>query len=141
MEPPEDLSTLLGRAHQTLLAEMAGELRAAGYEELSPEQARVLEVLQAGGCTAAELGETLEVTQQAALHLAKELQRRGYVRRTAHPGGRGRVLCVLTEKALQHLRAAGYLRARLEMRLIERMGAEGLDDLRARLAQLGQDQP
>lgn len=154
-DPPEtgnslgaaDLRTLLGLAHQVIGAGILADLAAAGYDEIRPVHGLVLQALQTrDGATSGELSEILGISQQEAGQLVKDLHRRGYLCSTPHPGSNRRIRYVMTDRAQQQLRAFGYVTARQEARLSERIGAEALADLRGRLAdliraQVGDDVP
>ncbi|WP_285623912.1 MarR family winged helix-turn-helix transcriptional regulator [Kineosporia sp. NBRC 101677] len=136
-----DLTHLLRLALQTVRAETMTELAAAGYEQLGPLHDLAFSVLQTrGGCTSDELGEEIGVATPEAVKLAKELEKRGYLRRIPGPRGPRHPHYVITSKAQQHLRAAGYVQARQEARLAEWLGGNGLTELRTRLAQLVRSQ-
>lgn len=125
------LADLLTSALEVLRAESLGDLSAAGYVELDPLSARAFAHLKAeGGCTGGELAAALELTSPDTTRLVKDLERRGFVRRDPSPRGPRHVRFVLTDRALQQLRASGYVWARLEARLGERMGPDALAELR-----------
>jgi DNA-binding MarR family transcriptional regulator len=126
-----DLATLLTSALEALRAESLADLSAAGYVELDPLSARAFAHLKAeGGCTSGDLAQALELPPADTTRLLKDLERRGYLRRDPSPRGPRHVRFVLTDRALQQLRASGYVSARLEARLGERMGPEVLAELR-----------
>lgn len=132
-----DLSYLLQTALTVLRAEAVTGLVDAGYDELTPVQAEAFEVLrERGGLTGEDLSGALELPGPEAVKLAKGLEQQGYVRRTPGPRGPRHPIYVLTSKAQQHLRAAGYVHARLQDRLVDRLGSEEMADLRIRLARL-----
>ena len=126
-----DLATLLSSALETLRAESVADLAAAGYVELDPPSARAFAELQAqGGCTSSDLATALGLTAQETTHLLKDLERRGYLKRDPSPRGPRHVRFVLNDRALQQLRASGYVQARLAARLADRLGPEVLAGLR-----------
>ncbi|MCD5353777.1 MarR family winged helix-turn-helix transcriptional regulator [Kineosporia mesophila] len=133
----QDLTFLLGAAYQSIQTEFRTELDSAGYADVRPLHSLVFQVLQTrGGCTSGDLADDLGLTRQATLQTVKDLEKRGYLRQAPHPEGGRRVLYVLTEKAQQHLRAAGYVLGRIENRLVDKIGDQSLTVLRTRLAQL-----
>ncbi|GAB6898201.1 MarR family winged helix-turn-helix transcriptional regulator [Kineosporia succinea] len=131
-----ELTFLLGAAYQAILASSGAEMHTAGYDGLRPVHDTILHTLHEGGHTSGELAEVLGISQKETVQLIRDLEKRGHLRQAPHPSGGRRVLYVLTDKAQQHLRAAGYVQARLETRLVEKVGAEGMSELRSRLAQL-----
>ena len=112
-----ELAFLLGHGYHALLGEFVRRLDAAGYGDLRPAHGFVFQALRGPGRTASELAEHLGVTKQAAGQLVDDLERRGYVKRVAHPAGGRRRLVVLTEAAERHLRVAGDTLHRLEAEL------------------------
>lgn len=125
------LATLLSSALEVLRAESVADLGAAGYVELDPLSDRAFAHLKAeGGCTSSELAGALDLTPADTTRLLKDLERRGYLKRDPSPRGPRHVRFVLTDRALQQLRASGYVWSRLEARLGERMGPEVLAELR-----------
>ncbi|TDQ05465.1 DNA-binding MarR family transcriptional regulator [Labedaea rhizosphaerae] len=114
-----ELVFLLGHGYNALLGEFVRRLDAAGYGDLRPAHGFVFQALWGPGKTASELAEHLGVTKQAAGQLVDELERRGYVKRVAHPAGGRRRLVVLTEAAERHLRVAGETLHQLERELAE----------------------
>ncbi|MCD5311701.1 MarR family winged helix-turn-helix transcriptional regulator [Kineosporia babensis] len=97
----------------------------------------VFTVLQErGGLTVEDLAEALSLTAPEAVQLTKTLEKRGYLRRTPGPRGARHPLYVVNSKAQQYMRAAGYVQVRQEARLVERLGEDGVAELRTRLTQL-----
>ncbi|MGP3924358.1 MarR family winged helix-turn-helix transcriptional regulator [Streptomyces sp. 8N616] len=123
-------------AFQLLLGEFNGRLAEAGYGDLRPVHGMAFQVLRDGGATSSELAERLGVTKQAAGQIVDDLERRGYVRREAHPAGGRRRLVVLTGKAHEHLSVAGRTLHALEAELAERVGERDLTALRTELARV-----
>ena len=123
-----ELAFLLGHGYNALLGEFVRRLDAAGYGDLRPAHGFVFQALRGPGKTASELAEHLGVTKQAAGQLVDELERRGYVKRVAHPAGGRRRLVVLTEAAQRHLDVAGrtlhQLEAELDQDLVGRLRAD-----------------
>jgi DNA-binding MarR family transcriptional regulator len=68
--------------------------------------------------------------------MVDDLERRGYLRREAHPDGGRRRLVVLTDRAHAHLAVAGRVRHGLEAELAAQLGDEELARLRVDLARL-----
>ncbi|GAB3264073.1 MarR family winged helix-turn-helix transcriptional regulator [Kineosporia babensis] len=141
-QPPDplaesELTYLLRMALQTVRAETTAELVAVGLEELRPLDNMVFTVLQErGGLTVEDLAEALSLTAPEAVQLTKTLEKRGYLRRTPGPRGARHPLYVVNSKAQQYMRAAGYVQVRQEARLVERLGEDGVAELRTRLTQL-----
>lgn len=126
-----ELTVLLGLAFQLLLGEFNGRVAEAGYPELRPVHGLAFQALGPAGATSSELAARLGVTKQAAGQLVDDLERRGYVRREAHPAGGRRKLVVLTDAAHAHLGVAGRLLRELEAELAGRLRGEAAGDAAA----------
>ncbi|WP_326797001.1 MarR family transcriptional regulator [Streptomyces sp. NBC_01808] len=122
--PTPELLFLLGMAFQLVLTEFNERVAAAGYPDLRPVHGMIFQILGADGATSSELATRLGVTKQAAGQLVDDLERRGYVLRTAHPAGGRRKLVVLTDAARRHLRVAGDVLHDLEAELARRTGTD-----------------
>ncbi|WP_407566184.1 MarR family winged helix-turn-helix transcriptional regulator [Streptomyces sp. 184] len=122
--PAPELLFLLGMAFQLVLTEFNERVAAAGYPDLRPVHGMTFQILGAEGATSSELAARLGVTKQAAGQLVDDLERRGYVLRTAHPAGGRRKLVVLTDAARRHLAVAGDALHDLEAELARRTGTD-----------------
>jgi DNA-binding MarR family transcriptional regulator len=131
-----ELTFLLGLGFQLVLAEFVRRVADAGYPDLRPVHGLAFQVLRGPGVTSTELADRLGVTKQAAGQLVDDLERRGYVRRQAHPEGGRRRLVVLTERATDHLAVAGRVLHGLEAEIAAGIGAGDLANLRAELTRL-----
>lgn len=60
-------------------------LAAAGFDDFTPAQARVMQRIGPQGTRLTELAEAAQVTKQTASFLVDQLERAGYVRRTPDP--------------------------------------------------------
>jgi DNA-binding MarR family transcriptional regulator len=131
-----ELTFLLGLAFQVVLGEFVRRVDAAGYADLRPVHGMLFQVLRGPGATSSEIAERLGVTKQAAGQMVDDLERRGYLRREAHPDGGRRRLVVLTDQAHAHLAVAGRVLHGLEAELAAQLGDEELAGLRVDLARL-----
>jgi DNA-binding MarR family transcriptional regulator len=129
----------MGMGFQLVLGEFVRRMDAAGHADLRPIHGAAFQALRGQGATGTELAERLGVTKQAAGQIADDLERKGYVRREAHPEGGRRRLIVLTGKAHEHLRVAGRILHELEAELTGRLGEADLARLRGELARLIRD--
>lgn len=131
-----ELTWLLGIGFQVILAEFSRRLDAVGQGDLRPVHGMIFQIAKGKGITSTELAERLGVTKQAAGQLVADLEKRGYVRREAHPEGGRRRLVVLTEKAVEHLNVAGPILHQLEAELAAQSGDANLVGLRTELARI-----
>lgn len=60
-------------------------LAAAGFDDFTPAQAKVMQRIRPEGSRLTELAEAAQVTKQTASFLLDQLERAGYVRRTPDP--------------------------------------------------------
>ncbi|MET9290834.1 MarR family transcriptional regulator [Streptomyces sp. NPDC003077] len=132
--PDVELTFLLGMAFQLLLSEFTHRVAEAGYPDLRPVHGMAFQILYGPGATSSELAEKLGVTKQAAGQIVDDLEKRGYVRREAHPAGGRRKLVVLTEAAHRHLAVAGRILHDLESEAAHRADQGDLSVLRNELA-------
>lgn len=68
-------------------------LEDAGFSDITPAQARLLQRIGPNGTRVTELADAAQVTKQTASFLVDQLERAGYVRRTPTPLTRGRDWC------------------------------------------------
>src|SRR4051794_19986872 len=89
-------------------------LTAAGFDDVTLAQARLLQRLGPHGTRLTELAEAAQVTKQTASHLVDQLERTGYVRRTPDPSdGRARLIRA-AERGLAAKRIADPVAAEVE---------------------------
>ena len=70
-------------------------LAAAGFDDFTPAQARVMQRIGPNGTRLTELAEAAQVTKQTASFLVDQLERAGYVRRLPDPSdARARLVCI-----------------------------------------------
>ncbi len=127
------LSLFVGHA---LAEAVLGEVAAAGHAGLRVSHGYVFQHLIGAARTVGELGERLQVSQQAASKVIAELESLGYVERTADAGD-GRVRRVqLTDRGEQAVAAARAARSAIDRRLARRCGADALETTRQTLARV-----
>jgi DNA-binding MarR family transcriptional regulator len=102
--------------------ELQRRLAADGFDDVRFADGFVFQHLVDGPVTIGALAERLEVTQQAASKSVADLERRGYVARTADPGDARARLVALTERGLAAIEGARSHRAALVAELGERLG-------------------
>ncbi|MFI0352561.1 MarR family winged helix-turn-helix transcriptional regulator [Actinomadura sp. 9N407] len=74
-------------------------LAAAGHDDITLAQGRLLQRIDDGGSRVSELAEAAQVTKQTAGYLVDQLERAGYVERTPDPSDARARLVRLTERA------------------------------------------
>jgi DNA-binding MarR family transcriptional regulator len=128
--------TLLRRLHLSVRAHVVDELRAAGYDDITPAHISVFQTPGPDGVRPTELAERALMTKQAMNHLLAGLEERGYVERvTSADDGRARVVR-LTAKGRTLTQFIQQTSAAIERRWATELGAAGLAELRDSLEQL-----
>ncbi|MGP4029294.1 MarR family winged helix-turn-helix transcriptional regulator [Actinomadura sp. 3N407] len=78
---------------------MFAALAAAGHDDITLAQGRLLQRVDDGGSRLSELAEAAQVTKQTAGYLVDQLERAGYVERTPDPTDARARLVRLTDRA------------------------------------------
>jgi DNA-binding MarR family transcriptional regulator len=102
--------------------ELQRRLAADGFEDLRFADGFLFQHLVEEPVTIGVLAERLDVTQQAASKSVADLERRGYVARTADPGDARARLVALTARGEAAIEGARRHRAALVAELGERLG-------------------
>jgi DNA-binding MarR family transcriptional regulator len=111
-------------------------LAAAGFDDFTLAQARLVQRLGPDGTRLTELAEAAQVTKQTASHLVDQLERSGYVRRTPDPSdGRARLIRA-AERGLAAKRIADPIAAEVEAEWRAHLGARRFEQLREALTRL-----
>ncbi|MGY1813661.1 MarR family winged helix-turn-helix transcriptional regulator [Blastococcus sp. SYSU D00820] len=86
-EDAEELNVglLLFLPYRAMENRVFAALAAAGFDDFTLAQARVMQRIGPEGTRLTELAEAAQVTKQTASHLVDQLERAGYVRRTPDP--------------------------------------------------------
>ena len=86
-DQPDGLNVglLLFIPYRAMETRVFAALAAAGFDDFTPAQARVMQRIGPDGTRLTELAEAAQVTKQTAGFLVDQLERAGYVRRTPDP--------------------------------------------------------
>jgi DNA-binding MarR family transcriptional regulator len=126
------LITLVRRLHLAIRSELAEELHARGYDDITPAHIYVFQTPGPDGVRPTELARRALMTKQAMNHLLGGLEQRGYLERVTAPGdGRARVLR-LTRKGRRLTTLIQETSAGIERRWEAELGS-------ARLAEIGEE--
>ncbi|MFB4318362.1 MarR family winged helix-turn-helix transcriptional regulator [Actinomadura sp. 21ATH] len=121
-------------AFRAIVDEVHAELARAGHPDLRPMHGFVFQAIGPDGTTAAELGQRLGVSKQAAGKTVESLERMGYVERAADPRDARRKIVRLTGRGLDSLARSAAAFDRIRARWAADLGADRLgaleDDLR-----------
>lgn len=111
-------------------------LAAAGYDDITPAQARVFQRIAAGGSRLTDLAEQAGVTKPTAGFLVDQLERAGYVERVPDPSdGRARLVKV-AERGARSVEASRAIVAEIEAEWTAHLGERRMAQLRRLLTDL-----
>lgn len=128
--------TLMFIAHRAAEAQVMAAVAAAGADDLTLAQARLLQRMDPNGIRATELAERAGITKQTAGALVDQLETAGYVHRSPDPLDARARLVTLTAKGLALCRASAAEVASIEQQWRKHLGAKRYHDLRAALLDL-----
>jgi DNA-binding MarR family transcriptional regulator len=134
----EDLNTglLLYLPYRAMETRVFEELAAAGFDDLTPSQARVFQRVAPHGSRLSELARQAGITKQSTAFLVDQLERLGYVHRVADPDdGRARLVRI-TERGARSVEAARSVVARVEAEWEAHLGTRRMAQLRRILTDL-----
>lgn len=109
---------------------------AAGYDDVTLAQARVLARLRPAGIRLTELAEQAQVTKQTAGSLVDQLEAAGYVRRVPDPTDRRARLVRFAERGSALLEVARRTEAEVEAEWTAHLGPRATEQLRRALTRL-----
>ncbi|MGW0732035.1 MarR family winged helix-turn-helix transcriptional regulator [Streptomyces sp. NPDC002851] len=138
MADESELSTgvLLFLPYRALEDRVFAALDEAGYDDITPAQARLLQRIGPDGTRLTELAEQAQVTKQTAGFLVDQLEKAGYVRREPDPtDGRARLVCGAA-KMRAAKEVADAVVAEVEQEWEAHLGKRRMNQLREALTRL-----
>src|SRR5689334_5543601 len=84
-DQPMHIGLLCFIVHRSMEERVLDDLARAGFDDISAAQARVFARIGPNGTRVSQLAEQARITKQTAGFLVDQLERAGYVRRTADP--------------------------------------------------------
>jgi DNA-binding MarR family transcriptional regulator len=108
----------------------------AGFDDVTPAQARVFQRIAEGGSRLTDLAEQARITKQSAGFLVDQLERAGYVVRVPDPTDRRARLVQVAQRGREAVRVSATAVAAVEGEWAELLGESGADRLRALLEEL-----
>ena len=137
-QDPSDVNTglLLYIPYRAMEGRVFEALAAAGYDDFTPAQARVLQRIAPGGSRLTDLAEQAAITKQSAGFLVDQLQRAGYVERVPDPDDARARLVRVAERGRQAIPLAAAVVAEVENEWTEHLGPRRMGQLRDALARL-----
>jgi DNA-binding MarR family transcriptional regulator len=134
----EELNTglLLYLPYRAMETRVFEELAAAGFDDITPSQARVFQRIAPEGSRLSDLARQAGITKQSAGFLIDQLERLGYVHRVPDPAdGRARLVRI-AERGLRSVEASRAVVSRVEAEWETHLGARRMAQLRRILADL-----
>lgn len=137
-DPSDDLNTglLLYIPYRAMEGRVFDALAAAGYEDFTPAQARVLQRIAPGGSRLTDLAEQAAITKQSAGFLVDQLQRAGYVERVPDPADARARLVRVAERGRRAIPLAAAAVAQVESEWTEHLGRRRMAQLHDALTRL-----
>lgn len=127
---------LLFIPYRALESRVFAALAEAGFDDITPAQARVLQRVGPDGTRLTDLAEQAQVTKQTAGFLVDQLEKTGYVRRTPDPTDKRARLVVLGERARAAQPVAEAVVAEVEREWETHLGPRRMRQLREALTLL-----
>ena len=136
MTDTPNTATLMFIGHRAVESRVMEALAAAGADDITLAQSRLMQRLDPGGMRLTDLAEQARVTKQTAGALIDQLERAGYVARTPDPSDARARLVTLSDKGLALCRTAGEEVAKVEREWREFLGERRFTQLRDALTAL-----
>ncbi|MFF8657679.1 MarR family winged helix-turn-helix transcriptional regulator [Streptomyces huasconensis] len=138
MEAESGLSTgvLMFIPYRALEDRVFAALAAAGFDDFTPAQARVMQRIGPHGTRLTELAAQAQITKQTAGFLVDQLEKAGYVRRVPDPTDKRARLVRGAEKAWAAKRVADAVVAEVEREWEAHLGKRRMKQLREALTLL-----
>ncbi len=108
----------------------------AGFDDLTPAQARIAARIGPEGTRMGDLAEQALVTKQTASATVDRLERAGYVRRVADPADARARLVVMAARGERAVAVARLAEAEVEAEWVQHLGATSARQLRSALERL-----
>ena len=131
-----NVGLLLFIPYRELERRVFAALAAAGFDDFTPAQARVMQRIGPDGTRLTELAEAAQVTKQTASFLVDQLERTGYVRRTPDPTDARARLVRVAERGLAAQPVAAAAVAEVEREWRGHLGERRWATLRDALTRL-----
>jgi DNA-binding MarR family transcriptional regulator len=136
MTEPLNVGLLLFLPYRALESRVFEAFAAAGFDDLSPAQARVFQRIAPGGSRVTELARQALITKQSAGFLVDALERAGYVQRVSDPAdGRARLVRI-ADRGARAIAATMPVVRQVEAEWTEHVGTSRMAQLREILADL-----
>lgn len=131
-----NIGVLLFIAYRAMDNQVFGALAAAGHDDITPAQGKLMQRINEDGSRLSELAEAAQVTKQTAGYLVDQLERAGYVERVPDPTDARARLVRLTDYARSIRPIADRAAAEVEAEWAAHLGKRRMDQLRDTLTRL-----
>jgi DNA-binding MarR family transcriptional regulator len=133
---PLNIGLLLFIPYRTMEARVFADLAAAGFDDLTPAQARVFQRIAPGGSRLTDLAEQAQIAKQSAGFLVDQLERAGYVERVPDPTDARARLVRVAERGAKAIPVAAAVVAEVEAEWTTYLGVRRMAQLRSILGEL-----
>jgi DNA-binding MarR family transcriptional regulator len=131
-----NVGVLLFLPYRAMEGRVFDALAAAGFDDFTPAQARVLQRIGPDGSRLTDLAAQAGVTKQSAGFLVDQLERTGYVERIPDPSdGRARLVRI-AERGARAVETSRHVVAEVEAEWTAHLGEDAMTRLRKILADL-----
>jgi DNA-binding MarR family transcriptional regulator len=131
-----NLGLLLFIPYRAMESRVFAALAEAGYDDITPAQARVFQRIGPGGNRLTDLAEQAQITKQSAGFLVDQLERAGYVERVPDPADARARLVRIAERGAKAIPLAAQVVADVEAEWTAHLGARRAAQLRSILTDL-----
>jgi DNA-binding MarR family transcriptional regulator len=135
-QAPENLAILLREPFRAMSDEVFERLAARGHGDVRAAHGNVFQYLDDEGTRVVELAQRAQMTKQSMASLVEHLESRGYVERITDPTDGRAKLVRATERGREVFAIVRELVAEIDARLLARLGAAKLAQLRTLLQEL-----
>ena len=136
MTEPLNVGLLLFLPYRAMETRVFDELTAAGFDDITPAQARIFQRIAPGGSRLTDLAAQAGITKQSAGFLVDQLERTGYVQRVPDPADRRARLVRVAERGARSVEASRRIVARVEAEWTAHLGQRRMAQLRSILSDL-----
>jgi DNA-binding MarR family transcriptional regulator len=131
-----NVGLLLFIPYRALESRVFAALAEAGFDDVTPAQARVFQRIAPGGSRLTDLAEQAQITKQSAGFLVDQLERAGYVERVPDPADARARLVRMAARALAALPVAQAVVTEVEAEWAAHLGEQRMSRLRETLTAL-----
>lgn len=131
-----NIGLLLFIPYRALEQRVYARLAQEGFDDITIAQGRVFSRIAPQGSRIVDLAEQAQVTKQTAGFLIEQLEKAGYVERTAHPTDRRAQLVRVAPRGEAAVKAGAVVIEELEAEWTAHVGARDMQHLRRILTQL-----